>query len=1100
MRYRLGIDVGTASLAIVVFLLDEHGQPQKIVHHVVVIFDESIDKGENDGAGASNRSVRGKALRLQRQITRRAERLIEIAHLTAMLGISADKVSADDGQHLHAIRARAAAQPVGLDDLLRIFLKMSKRRGYSGGFRARKEAGEVQSGISELDNAMLAAQNDLKMSVRLTLGQYLNYRYQRGLTLKLKEAVPKLYVSREQVEAEFEQIWQVQSEHHPVLKKDDIKEAFRQTLFFQNPLRSPAAMVGNCGIYENLPRAPLAQPAAQKFRIEKQIADLRWGRGNHGDFLWPRQKEVIRGLLNDAEKVSFDDIYAALEASNCPAPPDGRLNVHRVSRKYLRGDSTREAMRKIGLLELWDQLPQGKGKDGNTQISIINFLADLGSPEQLEDEDWHQQFIKSDGRPRNFSNEFVEFIEALKATGKMDRLPKMGFESGRGSYSLKALNEITALMGELGCDEYSAVSVIRQKLPARKATTNTLLPPHKTGNVVVDKSMRQLQMQLEDIFQRFGGPPESAIVELMRDLPKGLTARREKELENAKNREARENAKNKIVEKSEGRVVPSERNIDRWLLWKEMGEVCPYCCEKPISFGDAMNGFTTNIEHILPRKITQVRARLDHLVLAHKACNDAKGSHQTPYQAFRADESRLQWIAERVKLLEQRGKKLERKSKFDGQGHHAAEARQLLAKAARLRAKDFDDEELTNELLGEFTDRQFTDTSWLAKLVQPWLESAGVKVTVTRGGYTAFFRRIWGLDTVIPEVRYKNGFWVLDTVGERMLEEDFEKYRPQLEGHARRAEEDLPGRRLDKRIDHRHHLIDALVIGLTPKDLYDRKARFDLYAQSQRIGGIKVKKTFCERPALTDLRKRAVELVEQCNLVHKTDHNPGGRFFLENPCSVVEKDGEVRLAMRKKLSALGGNKATIESVHKAIKDIASEQTQTVVLDTFNQRIEQGLSIEKALAPIPMRLAGGHRTEISRVKVWVDGEARAIRYRSPRQGRHVKYLRQKGYAYCEITVENGKLSGRQRLVRYAEALHEREKRPASNVKRFWKGDTVRHIDGKLYVVNMITADGGGRLCFVPIVETCGFNDLSKRGKKNKKTARGDTLAKLQLVNV
>ncbi len=177
MRYRLGIDVGTASLAIVVFLLDEHGQPQKIVHHVVVIFDESIDKGENDGAGASNRSVRGKALRLQRQITRRAERLIEIAHLTAMLGISADKVSADDGQHLHAIRARAAAQPVGLDDLLRIFLKMSKRRGYSGGFRARKEAGEVQSGISELDNAMLAAQNDLKMSVRLTLGQYLNYRY-----------------------------------------------------------------------------------------------------------------------------------------------------------------------------------------------------------------------------------------------------------------------------------------------------------------------------------------------------------------------------------------------------------------------------------------------------------------------------------------------------------------------------------------------------------------------------------------------------------------------------------------------------------------------------------------------------------------------------------------------------------------------------------------------------------------------------------------------------------------------------------------------------------------------------------------------------------
>ena len=54
MAYRLGLDVGTASLALVAVSLDAQGQPEKIIYHSGRIFEEPLDPGKK-GSGGSRR-------------------------------------------------------------------------------------------------------------------------------------------------------------------------------------------------------------------------------------------------------------------------------------------------------------------------------------------------------------------------------------------------------------------------------------------------------------------------------------------------------------------------------------------------------------------------------------------------------------------------------------------------------------------------------------------------------------------------------------------------------------------------------------------------------------------------------------------------------------------------------------------------------------------------------------------------------------------------------------------------------------------------------------------------------------------------------------
>ncbi|GAB7563620.1 hypothetical protein LG202_16590 [Methylobacillus methanolivorans] len=1088
MRYRAGLDVGTASLGVAAFSLDEANNPIDLVWKHVRIFDEPLEKSQT---GLKSKKAGRRAARMQRrQHDRRLGRTKHIALLVPLLGICIEP-SPDSGRTLLELRANAARQKVSLSDLIRIFIRIGKRRGYAGEFKQKKEGaklGEVEGGSNDLKVEM-GALAQAKGLESVTLGEFLYQRWLDGkpTKLKIKESDDKtatdknLYALRSQLEAEFEQIWQTQSVFYPVLSTESrgeaLKEIFRQAIFHQRPLKAVGGMVGQCSLEPTLPRAPRAQLAFQRFRIEKTLADLRWGAGKRAEKLTPKQKAVIRQLCDEKEVVKFEAIYKALAVAGCSKPETKGLNLDRLSRDEIPGNKTNHVFRKLGMDDTWRAL------DERTKIQVINFLADLGSPEQLDDPVWHTRFAKADGTPRKLPDTFVAFINELKTNEKFDRLSKMGFEGGRASYSIKALKTLTDWLespwwpdnpqGDMRPDEEAATRVCYpHSVNGKVALQARLDKPPVTGNAVVDGSLRQIRYVVNRMIQELGTIPEQIVVEMARDLSVGLTKRNERESENARNRKMRLAAEEQI--RSHGVTVTPSR-IRRYLLWKEQGAGhCPYC-SKTITLADALSGAETEYEHILPRSLTQVGLKRSEIVLAHRSCNQDKGN-RTPYQTWGQYAERWQVIQVRAKYFADN---------------------KCFRKAKLLLLEDFEQEVLTDESIDGFADRQFHQTSWIAKEAAQWLQSiCKTPVSVSRGEMTAGLRRKWKLETVIPQARIAEGLPLLDEEGQVVSPEEFARYRDVWEGHrvldvhGKLDKSRHTDRKLDKRIDHRHHLIDAITIALTSRALFQQMAR-QYKLDSERVGaGEKPRLRIGEALPLKNVRELALAAVKECPLSIKPDRYPDGAIFQETAYGIALKEGEEksRLTLRIKVADLiDRKKGTVEQARKAIQNIVSDHVREIVAKTFDSRVASGISASDALVqPIFQTLYGQH-IEVKKVRCFTDKYADdvAIISHTSKDGReHLKRLPNAGYAYLETEVTDGRLVGQPTLVKIQQAMKHKKISPKEGIIRFYKGDTVFDSkDGKVYRIGMFKAAGGFFL--VPITDPRAYNAIEEpnSGKKS-----------------
>jgi CRISPR-associated endonuclease Csn1 len=1060
MNYRIGIDVGTASVGLVCYALDSAGEPCDVPYHAVRIFSEPLLPAKSGGVGEPKKAARRLARLARRQHKRKARRLRDLANLSTVLGLDPKKIPSDKGQDIHITRAQAATTAVPLDKLVQIFLRISKRRGYSGGFRVKAEGknkGEVESGISALKEKM----DEAGVS---TLGQYLLHRFNNGETLKLKEA--GLYSSRELVQEEFNTIWEEQSKHHPILNQTyegkPIKEIFFKAIFYQRPLRTPAPMVGHCPLEPSLRRAPQAQPIAQEFRIEKQIADLRWGVGRSTDPLTNSQRDIIRELLNDHAEVEFEKIYKALEKAGHPKPPSKWLNLSQGLRERLTGNKTSASFRRLKLREKWADLSQ------DDQARVINLLADMGSPEVFDAHGWNTSLVGEHGTPRKISTPVVDFINEFVDSGKFDRLSKMKFDSGRSAYSIKALKSITGLMRSDHIDEYQAITKLYPDFGKKKVSGLTELSPHKpTGNTVVDVALRQVRREVNTAIRVLGGAPTEVIVELSREMAAGKKRREEQTIAMRRNEKARRNAKEELDKYG---ASISSSGIFRYRLWDEQGQQwCPYC-DKTISLAMALDGGETNFEHIIPRALTRIGKQRDFIVLAHSSCNDEKGK-RTPWEAWGNGRDPDRWA-----IVEARAKKFEKNRSW-------GKARQLLV-------KEYEGETLNSEAITGFSERQFHESSWIAKLTAQWLRTVCTDVSVSRGMMTAYLRRIWRLETVIPEARYDANLPVYDIDNVAINSADFVTHKPYWEGDNKKRHTD---RRIDKRIDHRHHLIDAMVIGLCTRGLYQKMARhYKAVTESK-------KKTprLATPPPFTDLRDRALVLVKNANLTHRPDPWPAGPFFKKQPLSVAKHDGVDSFTQHKLLSSLAGATDSVETVRTRLKHILSSETRAIVEREFEKRVGRGLSPTEALAADIV--FPGFNTRIRRLKLRVDGDvSRGVRVgHTQRDGTRLeKWLVHDEYAWLEMDCTEPK-KPEFHLVTLHEAAANGHKAPVHPIRVFKKSDTVRDSkDGRFFVIRQIKEQGPSLFLSLPTETRVVAKLTSKTGRR---VISGKQLARLEFVS-
>lgn len=823
MRYRLGIDIGTSSVALAAYELNEHSQPVRLVYLDELIFGEPVSPGDF----VLNNAVRRQKRLMRRNWARKKARIQKILHLAALTDVDASalrKAAADLGHtsEVWHMRAKALENRIELSQFFLILLRMAKNRGYAGI--------EPRSTKSTVGNAIRQAAALIESQGARTIGEALwksaarsanpsQARFRKLFTAgKGAEAIRGTYVLRSDLEREFDLILACQKQHHPqlsmpldsgfgskgaLLLRDgsryffgtqprDFGEALRCAVFYQHPLKPFKPTIGKCDLVPGELRVPVAHPDFQRFRLEKLLADLRWKKGRTEHPLTADQRTVIRALLLLTPEADFEEIYGSLVDHDC-MPEGSRLNLHTVRTTYLRGDQTTAAWRSQKRLTDWERLTDEQ------QGKVILALADeIGDPQQ-----WQSKDMRS-AVEAEFGKDVVDFLNLLSdEDGKLKRLSAYGLPSGRASYGATACRALAQLMESEGLDEAAA---IEKAYPERRTVNDITATGHlpdvntlELRSPVVLRALQESRKAIEACIRRLKQAPTSVVVELMADMRRTLEQRRtvadRQRFEENLNRKAAKD----IVENGY-EISPSK--ITRWVLWQQQARMCPYSGQS-LSLRDALDGAMTHYEHILPKSLQGIGNRKSGLVLALNHMNQLKGD-ETPWAAARQYPNTWDWNATKgaVKAITKANRNFRRKAAMILNPISAAEAQ--------------NDVEQT-------MDRQYSDTAWIGREVHKWCKHLCSDVTVVRGALTASLRRQWGLENILEEVRIQEG-----RHGEGIAN------LPATERIARMSERvkklfyrQLPHGefRFDKRSDHRHHLIDAAVIGLSSRSLYQGELR-----------------------------------------------------------------------------------------------------------------------------------------------------------------------------------------------------------------------------------------------------------------------------------
>ena len=321
------------------------------------------------------------------------------------------------------------------------------------------------------------------------------------------------------------------------------------------------------------------------------------------------------------------------------------------------------------------------------------------------------------------------------------------------------------------------------------------LPPAPLiSNPVVRKAIHEVRRHVVEYRRRFGRNPDEVYIELAREARMGA---KEADRLLFRNR-LRNRIRNDILREFSLEAVSSTQQraaVDRVVLCVQQGGRCPLCGQAGLTPRNAADGGGCEVAHIIPRAVGGHNG-LGNLVLAHTKCNREMG-RRTPRQFWAGGagfEAGIGWV-EGIYTDVQRPKRSEIKG---------ASADALWSCYFSKRDDDAKIEQFAKDVkdIQEMTLRQEAATTYATRQVMAYLadalfngkglpERGGDRLIFTTTGlWTSRFRREWGL--------------FFDPHGTRA------KGLSNDEEHARKEK---------NRADHRHHAVDAVVIGLCTRSV-----------------------------------------------------------------------------------------------------------------------------------------------------------------------------------------------------------------------------------------------------------------------------------------
>lgn len=587
-------------------------------------------------------------------------------------------------------------------------------------------------------------------------------------------------------------------------------------------------------------------------------------------------KEWLYEELQNKKEVSFSPIITKLKKEFNLRENVDFLNGMNVKDK-LKGNDTKAILQKtLGELwdrfnldnverqvELWDILYNGKGNEydlTSERTSKVMTFVDKYLPD-LDKKDAIAVKISKIKFSRSYSNLSLKAIENILPLVRAGKYFNQDFSETLKNKIVKLLNEnvddpfeksaqefldknqeiltqggiVNAIATILVYDKHTAKEYSKDELIS-EYTQISRLKQGELRNPLAEQIINEALIIVRDIWQKYGYKPDEITVELARELKNNAAERNKMYSANLKSQKHNTEIRAKLIElKQEISIAniekyklwssqenlqeayvksyndPSKSEIEKLKLWESQGHISPYTGQ-PIPLSELFNRERYDVDHIIPQS-RYFDDSLSNKVICEKSINNEKGN-RTSMEYFEAGSVNYQ-IYSKEQFIDHANKY------FSGR------------KRKNLLATSIPEDPIQ---------RQIKDTQYISVRIREELNKiiGNENVKTTTGGVTDYLRNHWGLTDkfkILLKERYK-------TVLPKLAQLEYENYKKEIDNkvkeyekagvefnepilsaevfiqkfeseYIRKKNNKLIIKGWSKRIDHRHHAMDALVIACT---------------------------------------------------------------------------------------------------------------------------------------------------------------------------------------------------------------------------------------------------------------------------------------------
>lgn len=843
-KHVLGLDLGVGSIGWCLIALDAQGDPAEILGmgSRVVPLNNATDAADfSIGKAFTANQERTARRTMRRGFARYQLRRYRLRRELEKVGMLPDAALIQlPLMELWELRERAATagERLTLPELGRVLCHINQKRGYrhvkSDAAAIVGDEGEKKKDSNSAYLAGIRANDEKLQDEHKTVGQYFAEQLRQnqsesptgGISYRIKDQI----FSRQRYIDEYDQIMAAQRVYYPDILTDAFIRMLRdEVIFMQRPLKSCKHLVSLCEFekQEKVMRiqqddgkggrqlverkvkfgpkvAPKSSPLFQLCRIYEAVNNIRLTRpdGSPRD-ITPEERTKIVAHLQSSASLSFAALKKLLKEKALIAD-------QLTSKSGLKGNSTRVAL--AAALQPYSQYHHLLDMELETRMMTVQ-LTDEETGEVTEREVavvtdsyvrqplyrlWHILYSieERDAMRRALITQLGMKEEDLDG-GLLDQLYRLDFvKPGYGNKSAKFICKLLPQLQQgLGYSEAcAAVGYRHSNTPtSEEITERTLLEkiPLLQRNELRQPLVEKILNQMINLVNALKA--EHGVDEVRVELARELKMSREERERMAEGNRRREKENKAIAEKiRECGLFPTKSRIRKYMLWEEAGEKCLYCGQI-LTLSQCLNGDDMEVEHIIPKSVLYDDS-YGNKTCACRRCNKEKGN-RTALEYIRAKGWEAEYM-ERINGL------LDKKAIS-------------YSKHQRLRW-------LKEDIPSDFLERQLRLTQYISRQAMAILLQGIRRVSASEGGVTARLRSLWGYDDILHTLNLDR----YDSMGETE--------RVSREGE---TTEKLRITNWSKRMDHRHHAIDALVVASTRQGYIQRLNRVSSESEREAMSG-----------------------------------------------------------------------------------------------------------------------------------------------------------------------------------------------------------------------------------------------------------------------